>query len=262
MMGWRGWLRGRGSGVLLLAGLLLLWEWLARAGLVYTVYMPPVSRILGTLVELILSGELPAALAVSLGRGAVGYGLAVLMGVPLGVAIGFYRRAFHLFEPLIELLRPMPPPAVIPMAILFLGIGNEMKVFIIAFACFFPILVNTAHGVRSVEPVLLATARTFGLNDGQTLRAVVVPSAAPAIAAGLRISLAIALILVVIAEMVAGNNGVGFLILDAQRAFRVAEMYAGIFALAIVGYTLNRLFVWAESRALAWHRGVTIWGRR
>lgn len=262
MTRWQRWLRGQGSGLLLLAGLLLLWEWLARAGLVYTVYMPPVSRILGTLVELIVSGELVRALAFSLGRGALGYGLAVLTAVPLGVAIGFYRRTFHLFEPLIELLRPMPPPAVIPMAILFLGIGNEMKVFIIAFACFFPILVNTAHGVRSVEPVLLATARTFGLSDGQTLRAVVVPSAGPAIAAGLRISLAIALILVVIAEMVAGNNGIGFLILDAQRAFRVSEMYAGIFALAVLGYVLNRLFVFTESRVLAWHRGMTTWGRR
>jgi ABC-type nitrate/sulfonate/bicarbonate transport system permease component len=261
-MHWQRWLRKDPSGILLLVGLLLLWEWLARAGLVYTVYMPPISHILATLINLGASGSLLAALAVSLVRGAVGYGLAILLAVPLGVVIGFYRQAFHLFEPLIELLRPMPPPAIIPMAILFLGIGNEMKVFIIAFACFFPILVNTAHGVRSVEPVLLATAKTFGLSDGQILRAVVVPSAMPAIAAGLRISLAIALILVVISEMVAGNNGIGFLILDAQRAFRVSEMYAGIFALAILGYILNRLFVCVESRVLAWYRGVTVWGRQ
>lgn len=258
----RRWLELEMSGVLLLVGLLLIWEWLSRTGLVYTVYMPPVSQILLTLADLVVSGELPSALAVSLARGAAGYGLAVLLAVPLGVVIGYYRRVFHLLEPLIEILRPMPPPAIIPMAILFLGIGNEMKVFMIAFACFFPILVNTAHGVHSVEPVLLATARTFDLSDGQTLRAVVVPAAAPAIAAGLRISLAIALILVVIAEMVAGNNGIGFLILDAQRAFRVSEMYAGIFALALVGYALNRLFVWAESRLLGWHQAMTGWGRR
>ncbi|MFQ6057953.1 MAG: ABC transporter permease [Anaerolineae bacterium] len=250
-------LRNRARGVLLLAGLLALWEVLSRAGLVYTVYMPPVSRIVTALATLVSSGELPQAVAVSLVRGAAGYALAALMAIPLGVLIGHDRRVFDLLEPLIEVLRPMPPPAIIPMAILFLGIGDRMKVFIIAFACFFPILVNTVHGVRGVDRVLLDTARTFGLRSRAVLIQVVVPAAAPAIAAGLRISLAIALILVVIAEMVAGNNGIGFLILDAQRAFRVSEMYASIFTLAILGYMLNQFFVTVEGRVLAWHRGMT-----
>jgi ABC-type nitrate/sulfonate/bicarbonate transport system permease component len=244
----------RWSGVLFIVVLLGLWEGASRAGWVYTVYMPPVTRIAAAWGELIASGELLLALGSSLYRMALGYAAAVALAVPLGVLIGFYRAAFNLFEPLTELLRPLPPPAVIPLAILFLGIGDAMKVFMIAFACFFPMLVSSTHAVRNVEPPLIDAARALGFGDSAILRYIVVPLAMPAVAAGMKISLAIALILTVIAEMVGGNDGLGFVILDAQRSFRVPEMYAGIFTLAILGYGLNRLFTRSERRLLAWHR--------
>jgi ABC-type nitrate/sulfonate/bicarbonate transport system permease component len=140
---------------------------------------------------------------------------------------------------------------------LFLGIDNEMKVFMIAFGSFFPILLNTYSGVRSVDPVQVNTARTFGLSRFAIVKQIIVPAASPYIVTGMRVSLAIALILVVIAEMVASNNGMGFFILDTQRSFRVKEMYAGIIALAIVGYALNAAFLALERRLMAWHIGAT-----
>lgn len=246
-------LRVGGIGVLLL--LLALWEVASRARLVNQVYMPPVSLIFETLWRLIENGELLRQLMGSAGRFAIGYGLAVALGLSIGVAMGYFRAGYLLLEPLIELLRPLPPPAIIPVTILLLGIGDEMKVFVIAFACFFPIVVNTVQGVAGVDKVLLDTARTFGLGTGEIVRKIVLPAASPNIVAGMRISLAIALILTVIAEMVASNDGIGFFILDAERSFRIREMYAGIFTLMVVGYLLNRLFVLFESRALYWYFG-------
>ena len=140
---------------------------------------------------------------------------------------------------------------------LFLGVDDEMKIFMIAFGAFFPILLNTYSGVRAVDPVQVNTARTFGLSRRRIVQQIIVPAASPYIVTGMRISLAIALILVVISEMVASNNGMGFFILDTQRSFRIREMYAGIIALAIVGYTLNAVFVALERRVMAWHIGAT-----
>ena len=245
----------RWSGVFLVVALLGLWEGASRAGWVYSVYMPPITRIAAAWTELIASGELLRALGSSVYRAALGYAAALALAVPLGVLIGFYRAAFDLFEPLTELLRPLPPPALIPLAILFLGIGDAMKVFMIAFACFFPILVSSTHAVYNVEARLVDAARALGFGDAAILRHVVVPLAVPPIAAGMKISLAIALILTIIAEMVAGNNGLGFMILDAERSFRVPEMYASIFTLALFGYALNFLFARLESRFLVWHPG-------
>jgi len=186
-------------------------------------------------------------------RLAIGYLIATVCAIAIGVAMGVWRGMYMLFEPLVELLRPIPSPAYLPIAILFLGIDNAMKVFMVAFASFFPILLNTVAGVRSVDPVLLDTGRTFGLNRAQIIWRIVLPAAASYILTGMRISLAIALIVTVIAEMVAGNSGIGFYILSAQRSFQVPEMYAGVIALALLGFALNKGFIAIESWALNWH---------
>lgn len=135
---------------------------------------------------------------------------------------------------------------------MFLGIGDSMKIFMIAFSAFFPILRNTVTGVRSVDPILLDTARTFGVGTKDTVRKIVLSSALVYIFTGLRISLAIALILTVIAEQVAGNSGIGFYLLSAQRSFLIPQMYATVVALTIFGFALNRLFLVVERRALPW----------
>jgi ABC-type nitrate/sulfonate/bicarbonate transport system permease component len=247
--------RLRLGGFAVLVVLLLLWEGASRGAVVNQVYVPTVSKIAAELWRLLTNGELVRHLGASAVRFGLGYGLAVVIGLGIGLAMGYFRAGYLLLEPLIEVLRPLPPPAIIPIAILFLGIENEMKVFVIAFGCFFPIVVNTIQGVAGVDRVLLDTARTFGLTTRETIRKIVLPSASPNIVAGMRIALAIALILTVISELVAANDGIGYFILDSERSFRIADMYAGIFTLMVVGYLLNRLFVAFEAVTLSWYFG-------
>jgi ABC-type nitrate/sulfonate/bicarbonate transport system permease component len=139
----------------------------------------------------------------------------------------------------------------------FLGIGDALKVFIIFFACSFPILVNTIDGVRNVDPVLIRTARTFGLSRLQTVWKVILPAAGPYIMTGLRIATAIALILTVISEMIGATSGIGYFILGSQRTLHIANMYAGMLVLALTGYAINRLFLLADGRLMAWHKELT-----
>lgn len=243
------------SGLGLILTLGIMWELSVMLDLVTSPNWPALSRVLESFVELSVDGTFLDVFLPSLRRLAIGYVLAGIVGVAIGLAMGYFRWVDRLLDPLVEILRPIPSPAYIPMAILFLGIGDGMKIFMIAFASFFPILLNTVSGVRNVEPVLIDTGRTFGLGTRSILRKIILPSASVYIFTGLRISLAIALILTVIAEMVAGNSGIGFYILNAQRSFLVPQMYASVFALAILGFALNKLFVWAESHILAWNAG-------
>src|SRR5712691_6252092 len=247
--------RLRVGGFVVLAALLLLWGAVSRAGIVNSIYVPPITKIVGELARLVANGELAKHLGGSALRFFLGFGAATVLGLAVGLAMGYFRAGYLLLEPLIELLRPLPPPAIVPIAILFLGIENQMKVFVIAFACFFPIVVNTIQGVAGVDRVLLDTARTFGLTTREILWKIVLPSASPSIVAGMRIALAIALILTVISEFVGLTDGIGGFILDMERSFHIPEMYAGIFTLMVVGYLLNRLFVIFESRTLAWYFG-------
>lgn len=250
-------LRTKLCGVILILLGLAAWELLSIYGVLYPVYFPPVSKIFVALGESLRSGELIEHYRFSLMRAATGYGVAACLAIILGLIIGYSPVAYNLTEPLTELLRPIPSSAIIPMVILLLGIGDAMKIFIVAWASFWPILINTIEGVRGIDRLLVDTARTFGSTEGEMLRKIIIPAASPQIATGMRISLALALILVVVSEMIAGRNGIGFYILDAERTFRVSEMYAGIFSLAAVGYALNGLFVKLNAKALAWHHGLT-----
>lgn len=250
---WAGFTASRwpGAGFLLL--LLVLWELSVRLRIVESLTWPPFSEILVTWVRMLVSGELLAPLGPSLARMFTGYLIAAAAGISLGLAVGYYRFAYNLMEPLIELIRPIPSPAYIPIAILFLGIGDQMKIFVISLAAFFPILLNTYGGVRAVDPVQVETGMTFGLSRGKIVRQIILPAASPYISTGMRVSLGIALILMVISEMVAGSSGIGYFVLDAQRAFLVREMYGGIITLALLGYCLNRLFLFVERRLMGWH---------
>lgn len=235
--------------------LAVLLEVISRAGLVSPLYFPPVSRILVSFFHLTATGVLPAEICHSFIRMSAGYFLAVLLMLPLGVWMGVSRGAYNLCEPLLELLRPLPPPVIVPVAMLFLGIGNSMKIFVVFFACAFPIVINTIDGVRSVHPVLYHTGRTYGLKRHQLILKVVLPAATPQIMAGLRTSLPISLIVTILAEMVGSSNGIGHYILRMQRTFDIPEMYAGIFMLGMVGYLLNRGFLEIDRVFLAWHKG-------
>jgi ABC-type nitrate/sulfonate/bicarbonate transport system permease component len=213
--------------------------------------------VLATLYDVIASGEILRHLGISLWRAALGYAAAAVAGIGLGIAMGYWRRVHEACEIVIELARAVPPPAVIPLAMVFLGIGDALKVFVIFFACFFPILVNTIDGVRGAEPVLIRTARTFGASRWQMVWKVIIPAAAPSIMTGLRIATAIALILTVIAEMIGATSGIGYFILGSQRTLNITQMYAGILVLALTGYAINRGFQFADGRLMAWHKELT-----
>ena len=244
-------------GFLFIGLLLLLWEVSVRAGWVQTFGFPPFSRVVEAFWSFMVSGEFVQVLLPSLHRWGVGYAIAIVAGIALGVLMGYVPFFYRLLEPVTELIRPIPSPAYVPVAIIFLGIDDPMKIFVIAFASVFPIIVNTFAGVRGIDAVQMNTARTFGIPRLTTMWHVVLPAASPFIFAGMRVSLAISLILTIIAEMIAGNSGIGYYILLAQRSFRVGEMYAGIIVLGLVGYALNRLFLVVEGRVLKWHFATT-----
>lgn len=245
------------KGILVLAAVIPIWELVSRAELVNPLFFPPMSKILKSFFLLLLSGDLPYQIFLSLKRAAAGYLLAALVFIPLGIAMGLFHWVYRMLELVIEMARPIPPPVMVPVAMLFFGLGDEMKIFVIFFSCAWPILLNTYDGVRNIDRVLIYTARTFGLSRRRTIAKVIVPAALPQIMTGLRVSLGIMLILVVISEMVGSTDGIGYFILDSQRRFKVDQMYAGMLSLAIVGYALNWLFLLSYNSILAWHKGLT-----
>lgn len=251
------WKDSRWTGVVVLVALAVLWEAAGRGAWVHKLLLPPFSAVLATLYDIVASGEILRHLAVSLWRAAAGYAAAAVLGIALGVVMGYWRRAYDAAEITIELLRAIPPPAIIPLAMVFLGIGDALKVFVIFFACLFPILVNTIDGVRGADPVLIRTARTFRLPPFRMVWKVILPVAAPYIVTGLRIATAIALILTVISEMIGATSGIGYFILGSQRTLHITQMYAGIVVLALTGYAINRAFLALEGRVMAWHKGLT-----
>lgn len=239
-------------GVAVLAALVLALEGAVRAGWINAALVPPPSVVAGKLWSILGQGSFAQPLLQTLRLLAIAYVIGCALAVAAGLLMGRFAWVHDLLEPLVELLRPLPKPALLPPLILFLGLGDAMKLSIIALGVFFPVLINTIQGVRGTEPVLLDVARTFGRNRRAQLLQVVLPSALPLVFAGMRVSLGLGLVLVVIAEMLAGTGGIGYLIIDMQRSFRIAEMYAWIVILAVVGFALNHLFLRVERRAIHW----------
>lgn len=244
--------RSRASGVLLLLALGVLWQisavyWISSAN------WPPPTAIAASLVRRTLSGELPSVLGSSLYRMAVGYFIGVACALAIGLLMANVRIADAALLPTVEFLRPIPIPAIVPPLILLFGIDDALKIFVIAFSVFFPVLINTVDGVRAVEPVAIDVARTLRVGRLRMIRCVIVPASLPYILAGMRTSLALALIVTVVAEMIAGSAGIGYYLVLSQYALRSSEMYAAIVLLAATGYLLNRCFLLIEHRLLHWY---------
>jgi ABC-type nitrate/sulfonate/bicarbonate transport system permease component len=218
-------------------------------------YFPPLTDILTTFEDTWLFERVGSDVLPSLGRLAAGYALAVVVAVLVGVPLGLSQTARRAASPIVEFLRAIPPPALLPLAIVVVGIGTSMKVLIIAFVCVWPVLLNTIDGITGIDPTLNDTSRVYGVRGADRLRRIVLPAASPQIFAGMRTSLSLAVILMVISEMVASTNGIGFFVLQSQRSFAIPEMWSGILLLGILGYVLNVAFVLVENRVLAWHRG-------
>ncbi|MWD29383.1 ABC transporter permease subunit [Aquicoccus sp. SCR17] len=244
--------QSRWTGLLLVLALLGLWELSARFW-VDSANWPPFSRVVMALFEEGTGRELFFVFAASLRLMLTGFVIGAGLGIALGVAIGLNRFLREMLSPMVELLRPLPVPGLVPPLILLLGIDAAMKGTVVAFAVLFPVLINTAQGVRAVEPTLLDTARTFRHGRARSILAVILPASLPYIFSGLRISLALALIVTVVAEMIAGGTGIGYYLMTMQYAMRSAEMYAAVVLLAVTGYALNFIIVSVERRVLRWY---------
>jgi ABC-type nitrate/sulfonate/bicarbonate transport system permease component len=238
-----------GLPVLLFAG----W-WLGSAGST-DFYRPPLSRILPAFAATWTWDRVRVDVLPSLGRLAVGYALALLVGVGLGVVIGSLRTVRALLEPALEFLRAIPPPVLVPVFVLFSGLGDRTKILVIAFGCVWPILLNTVEGVRGRDEVLTDTCRAYGIRGAMWLRHLVLRAASPQIVTGARQALSIAIILMVISEMIAANNGIGFTVVQFQRGFQIPEMWSGVLLLGLLGVALSVLFRLAEWLLLGWYHG-------
>jgi ABC-type nitrate/sulfonate/bicarbonate transport system permease component len=235
-------------------GLLVAWQaWTVHA---QSQYFPRLSTILVEFRELWLFSQFGTHVVPSLERIVLGFGIAVVVGVALGIPLGLSRWGRLAAMPHIEFWRAIPPPALLPISVLLLhSIGNVQKVAFIAFFCVFPILLNTIDGVRAIDPTLADTARSYGIRGFARIRRIVLPAAMPQIAAGMRVSLALAVIIMVVAEYFSSTSGVGYVLLISKNTFQLAPMWAAIVLIGVLGYVLNLLFIVAERRLLAWHRG-------
>lgn len=229
--------------------------WVASAGST-SFFFPPLSEILESLVDEWFGARLVDDVWPSLYRLAAGYALAAAVSLALGVLIGTSRTVRGLTEPVFEFFRAIPPPVLVPIFILLFGIGDGMKIVVIAFGCMWPILLNTVEGVRAVDEVLSDTGRVYGVDGWSRLRHLVLPSASPQIFAGLRQGLSVAIILMVISELFAATNGLGFAVVQAQRSFAIAETWAGMLLLGLLGFLLALLFRVVEKRQLRWYEGL------
>jgi ABC-type nitrate/sulfonate/bicarbonate transport system permease component len=217
---------------------------------------PRLSTILVEFREMWLFSQVELHLVPSLTRIVLGFLIAVAVGVILGIPLGLSRRGRMLAMPHIEWWRAMPPPALIPISIVLLhSIGNRQKVAFIAFVCLFPILLNTIDGVRGIDPTLIDTARSYGMGRLERVRSIVLPAALPQIFAGMRTSLPLAVIMMVLTEYFSSTSGVGYVLLISKNTFQLVPMWATIVLIGLLGYLLNLLLLQVERRVLRWHRG-------
>jgi ABC-type nitrate/sulfonate/bicarbonate transport system permease component len=243
------------AAVLLPAVLIALWWLLTAHSTSY--FWPPLSTILKAFPDTWFGERITTDILPSVTRLAIGYLLAVVLGVAAGVAIGWSPVLRALTEPTLEFFRAIPPPVLVPVIALFAGYtGSLSKVITIVIGCVWPVLLNTVEGVRGVDEVLLDTARSYQLRRRSLLRHVVLRAASPQIAAGARQALSIAVILMVISELFGANHGLGASVVQFQRGFAIPQMWTGIIVLGLLGVVLSAIFRIVEYRTLAWYRGL------
>jgi len=235
-----------------LVGLLVLWEALTRTGWVPALFLPSPLGVLTAGFEMLRSGELLVHLGASLRRILLGFGLGALGGVSVGLAVGVFSLAEAVGTPLIAATFPIPKIALLPLLILWLGIGEASKVAVIMLGVFFPMAINTYAGVRHADRQLLRAAVSFGAGRWSVIRKVMLPSALPMIFAGLKLGAGTSLLLLVAAEMIAASSGIGYLILNAQNLMETTTLMVGIVLLSLLGLASHWLLTRLERAVLPW----------
>jgi ABC-type nitrate/sulfonate/bicarbonate transport system permease component len=252
-------LRGVAQRWVVFVGLLVVWELLTLVA--ESPFFPPPTDIVpagvklwftGPASQLFLTDEVYGNIFPSLGRLLAGWLGAAAVGVAVGIALGRSRHGLEYFGPVLAFLRAIPPVLLLPFFMVLLGIESPEKIALIAFGTIWPVLLNSVDGARTVDQVKLDTARSFGVPRGQWVLMVVLPAALPKIFAGLRVSLSLALVLMIISELQASVNGMGVLLVNYQRQYDYANMWALVVLLGVLGYGLNGLLLRFERKALSW----------
>ncbi|HWK23089.1 MAG TPA: ABC transporter permease [Ureibacillus sp.] len=231
---------------------LVLWQIAPAIGLADPAFLPPFSEVAVAWWHLLISGELWAHFQASILRSIAGFGLALVIGIPLGLLIGWYPLARDLFTPILELFRNTAALALLPVFILILGIGEVSKISIILFACTWPILLNTITAVKNVDPLLIKSARSMNISSFKLFYKVILPASVPTIFTGVRMAGTGAILVLIAAEMVGAKEGLGYYITYAQYNFLIPEMYAGIITISVLGLIINFVLVKLEKHFSKW----------
>ncbi|MDR3517894.1 MAG: ABC transporter permease subunit [Azospirillaceae bacterium] len=233
--------------------LVAAWEALSRAGWVSAQVLPAPSKVLATAIKLTVSGSLLADLGTSLIRAATGFVLGGLVGLTLGTLVGFSRLAEAAIDRSVQMIRAIPFLALLPLVIVWFGVGEGEKIFLVALGVTFPIYVNTTLGIRQIDAKLLELGRVQGLGSGVLIRRIILPGALPSILTGVRYALATAWLALVVAETIGAESGLGFLAMDAREFLRTDVIVLTIVIYALIGVAADSLARLLERRLLAWH---------
>ena len=218
------------------------------------ILLPAPDEVLRAGIKMAASGELLKHITASLSRVVWGFSIAAALGIVVGTVLGRSRLLEHLVEPMLEMLRPIPPLAFLPMMVLWFGIGEASKVAFITYAAFFPIFTTTIEGIKYVDPVLIRAASSLGASERQIFWHVVLPAATPNIITGMRLAFGLSFFVIVAAEFIAADSGLGFLINDARTFFLVSNMLLGAAVIGIIGVLANVLLRKLEGRLLRWRK--------
>ncbi|TCT09648.1 ABC transporter permease [Paralcaligenes ureilyticus] len=238
--------------VISISTVLVIWGGLSHLGIINSVLVPSPADVARAVIAGIRDGSLLENTTVSMVRVLLGFVIALMIAIPLGIMMGVSRVFQDLIDPLVELLRPVPPIALIPLAILWFGIGEISKVLIITYGAFFPIFINTVAGFRDVDQVHIRAARTLGARRYEVFRDVILPSAFPQIVTGARLGMSMAFIVLVAAELIASSAGLGYLINYARITFRTDEIFVGICTIGVLGFVLNKGLIEIERFLVRW----------
>lgn len=229
-----------------------VWQGLSNLGVLNPLLLPAPSRVASTFWELFKSGDLVRHIGISVLRVSEGFGIASLLGLGLGIAIGLSKTLDRTTDLIIQLVKPIPPIAWIPLAILWFGIGEKSKVYIIFLGAFFPVIINTIDGIRQTDHKLIEVARLLAVPRYKFVRQVVIPGALPAIMTGLRVGLMVAWMCVVAAELIAAGSGVGYLIMDARQLSQSDVVLVGMITIGVIGKLMDSLIKRLEKRLISW----------
>jgi NitT/TauT family transport system permease protein len=231
---------------------LLIWEVMPRAGLVDPAFIPPFSKVIRTFRELIVTGELGIHVAVSLQRSLIGFGLGLLIAIPLGLIVGWFKKFEFYVDPLFQTFRQISTIALLPIFMFIFGIGEISKVAIVFWGVQWAVLLNTISGVKNVDPLLIKSAKSMCVSPFTLFVKVILPSAFPSIFTGIRLSATTSILILTAAEMMGASKGLGFLLFDAEVKYQVPKMYASIIAMAIIGLIVNYSLQALEKRITRW----------